>query len=491
MKIKFKDYALFNNSNIYELSPLTFLIGGNNCGKTTFVKGLEIIKNGELEGINQVRKGKSEVIASYEVFEGMYRKQTFEIGNDSELIMGRSFVYENKEGKEILSVSYFMGDDSVENVVFHVDRMLLALRDAGLSIKDEMVVQLLSGIKVIKRHIPNRVSKIDFEVFQPDKEIEDLERWFFSIGIAKLLDLSELGADIENKVKQVIIEIFKPYTFEAYLKDETELRRAWNKSRKPFSIRFIKNSDLSVAKRIYNYSDFISEPVSYQLEEKHFTSSAEYYDETFRAHWFKKFFGHENPLSIEPLKGGYFELKLNDRYLIEQGSGITKILQYILFFSQLTANVWDEDRDILFDLDKRQEKIEREMLLIDHRKRQTPNKKRFIYIEEPEVHLHPNFQILLAEMIFELALNSTYHFIIETHSEYLIRKMQLLRAKNKSSTSDLISILNFGSDKNLGKVQSIKIDEFGGLSPSFYPGFLEMNQDLQFQLLKANRSNQN
>ena len=38
MKIKFKDYALFNNSNIYELSPLTFLIGGNNCGKTTFVK---------------------------------------------------------------------------------------------------------------------------------------------------------------------------------------------------------------------------------------------------------------------------------------------------------------------------------------------------------------------------------------------------------------------------------------------------------------------
>ncbi len=182
MKIKFKDYALFNNSNIYELSPLTFLIGGNNCGKTTFVKGLEIIKNGELESIKQVRKGKSEVIASYEVFEGMYRKQTFEIGNESELIMGSSFVYENKEGKEILSVSYFMGDDSVENVVFHVDRMLVALRDAGLSIKDEMVVQLLSGIKVIKRHIPNRVSKVDFEVFEPDKEIEDLERWFFSIG---------------------------------------------------------------------------------------------------------------------------------------------------------------------------------------------------------------------------------------------------------------------------------------------------------------------
>lgn len=484
MKIKFKDYALFNNSNIYDLSPLTFLIGGNNCGKTTFVKGLEIIKNGELESIYQVRKGKSEVIASYEVFEGMYRKQTFEIGNDGELMMQRSFVYENKEGKEILSVSYYMGDDSVENVVFHVDRMLLALRDAGLSIKDEMVVQLLCGIKVIKRHIRNRVSQVDFEVFEPDKEIEDLERWFFSIGIAKLLDLNELGVEFENKVKEVMIEIFKPYTFEAFLKDDTELRRAWNKSRKPFSIRFIKNLDLSVAKRIYNYSDFIS-------EQKLPQSSAKFYDETFRANWFKKFFGHENPLSIEPLKGGYFELKLNDRYLTEQGSGITKILQYILLFSQLTANVWDEDRGILIYLDERLEKIEREMLLIDHRKRQKPNKKRFIYIEEPEVNLHPNFQILLAEMIFELALNSTYHFIIETHSEYLIRKMQLLRANNKSTTSDLISILNFGSDKNLGKVQSIKIDEFGGLSPSFYPGFFEMNQDLQFQLLQANRSNQN
>jgi predicted ATPase len=135
--------------------------------------------------------------------------------------------------------------------------------------------------------------------------------------------------------------------------------------------------------------------------------------------------------------------------------------------------------------------VEREMLLIDHRKRQWPDKKRFVYIEEPEVHLHPNFQILLAEMIFELALNSTYHFIIETHSEYIIRKMQLLEANNKTSTSDLISILNFGSGKNLGKVQTIQIDEFGSLSSSFFPGFFDLNQDLQYQLMLTNRNNQN
>jgi hypothetical protein len=69
--------------------------------------------------------------------------------------------------------------------------------------------------------------------------------------------------------------------------------------------------------------------------------------------------------------------------------------------------------------------------------------------------------------------------------------MQLLKANNKTSASDLISILNFGSGKNLGKVQTIQIDEFGSLSSSFFPGFFDLNQELQYQLMLTNRNNQN
>jgi hypothetical protein len=305
-------------------------------------------------------------------------------------------------------------------------RLLEVLNNAGLKIKNERVNQLLQSKKVIKKHIKDEEIGIDRDRFQPDKEIENLERWFFQSALIKLLDISNESAEFQNEVVTVFIEVFKPYSFLGFYKSNSDIpNRIWDKERKLLSIQVIKNSDLSPAKRIYCNTDFIRKPLYWDLEAENYTSQEEYYDSAFRTKWFKKFFGTENPLNINKFQD-FFEIKLNGRHLTEQGSGITKILQYILFFSTRTANVWDEDRSILFDIDKSQEKLEREMLLIDHRKRQWPDKKRFVYIEEPEVHLHPNFQILLAEMIFELALNSTYHFIIETHSEYIIRKMQLL-----------------------------------------------------------------
>ena len=53
-----------------------------------------------------------------------------------------------------------------------------------------------------------------------------------------------------------------------------------------------------------------------------------------------------------------------------------------------------------------------------------------ILMEEPEQNLHPNLQSKLAEFFYEIATSKDYriHFIIETHSEYIIRKSQLIVA---------------------------------------------------------------
>lgn len=60
-----------------------------------------------------------------------------------------------------------------------------------------------------------------------------------------------------------------------------------------------------------------------------------------------------------------------------------------------------------------------------------------IIIEEPEQNLHPSLQSKLADLFYEL--NSKYHFnfIIETHSEYLVRRSQVIVAKeNKKASKD-------------------------------------------------------
>lgn len=51
-----------------------------------------------------------------------------------------------------------------------------------------------------------------------------------------------------------------------------------------------------------------------------------------------------------------------------------------------------------------------------------------IVIEEPEQNLHPKMQSLLADLFYHLANYENCKFLIETHSEYLIRKSQVIVA---------------------------------------------------------------
>ena len=55
---------------------------------------------------------------------------------------------------------------------------------------------------------------------------------------------------------------------------------------------------------------------------------------------------------------------------------------------------------------------------------------RVIIVEEPEQNLHPMLQSKLADLFFELNKLYNYRFIIETHSEYVIRRSQVIVGDN-------------------------------------------------------------
>jgi predicted ATPase len=76
---------------------------------------------------------------------------------------------------------------------------------------------------------------------------------------------------------------------------------------------------------------------------------------------------------------------------------------------------------------------------------------KFIIIEEPEQNLHPKLQSKLADLFAEVAQDDSYKFLIETHSEYVVRRTQVLVAQ-----------LCVSDEKELEKQNPFKVYYFPG-----------------------------
>ena len=119
---------------------------------------------------------------------------------------------------------------------------------------------------------------------------------------------------------------------------------------------------------------------------------------------------------------------------------------------------------------------------------------KILILEEPEANLHPSLQSKLADLLMFIQKKVGIQFIIETHSEYFIRKLQYLTAKKKVNIEDAV-IYYFNDDKYVTKtepkVKEIFINEDGGLTDSFGPGFFDEATKLQFDLIKLNKQQMN
>jgi predicted ATPase len=114
----------------------------------------------------------------------------------------------------------------------------------------------------------------------------------------------------------------------------------------------------------------------------------------------------------------------------------------------------------------------------------------YIAIEEPEIHLHPKYQSLLADLFVEAYQNYNIHFIIETHSEYLIRKLQTMIAKKEVSNSDVSIIYVYDKENrpdNEPQVKRIDVSNKGMLLGRFGEGFFDEADELSLYLLMQQR----
>jgi predicted ATPase len=197
-----------------------------------------------------------------------------------------------------------------------------------------------------------------------------------------------------------------------------------------------------------------------------------YQAENFLKKWIKEF-EIADDVQFEKIAGGIATqvifTKNGDKYpLADLGYGVTQYLPLLLKIAlQVTSKSPDRS--------KRESSF-----------RESPLKKTII-IEEPETNLHPKLQSRLADMILDALQNFEIKFIVETHSEYFIRRLQILTAEKKV-TSEKIALYYFYEPHKIPQgqkqVEKINILPDGNLDNDFGGGFFDEATNMKFELLK-------
>jgi predicted ATPase len=110
---------------------------------------------------------------------------------------------------------------------------------------------------------------------------------------------------------------------------------------------------------------------------------------------------------------------------------------------------------------------------------QVADEGRLVYIEQPEIHLHPRAQVKLADILANAAKRGV-RVVAETHSTLLLTAIQTLVAKGELSP-ELVKLHWFQRDRKTGvtEVSSTDLDENGAFVQSDWP------EDFDDVILKA------
>lgn len=106
-----------------------------------------------------------------------------------------------------------------------------------------------------------------------------------------------------------------------------------------------------------------------------------------------------------------------------------------------------------------------------------------LLIEEPEANLHPALQQKLSNLFYEVQANFGINFILETHSEYMIRMSQIIvkQIHEKEETAK-IPFIAYYFDKE-DKPYSMIYRKDGKFTNEFGSGFFDVSSNLAFDIL--------
>lgn len=192
------------------------------------------------------------------------------------------------------------------------------------------------------------------------------------------------------------------------------------------------------------------------------------------SNWFEKALNYEIGIKEIGDGSGFFQVVATDKdgnnnNIMDVGYGISQVLPIVTQIALTQASKKE------------------------HNIRTSP--KTYI-IEQPELHLHPNAQAYLASLFASAVICSSFgdnKLLIETHSEHLIRAIQVLIADVDNPyhlAKDMVKIY-YVHDKSESPesqgawIEEMKMDEYGQFLQKWPQGFFDKAYSLTSELMSA------
>lgn len=96
-----------------------------------------------------------------------------------------------------------------------------------------------------------------------------------------------------------------------------------------------------------------------------------------------------------------------------------------------------------------------------------------ICVEQPEIHLHPRLQANVADLLIDTIKENTCQWIIETHSEALMLRIQKRIRDGILKAEDVAVVFVEPAGENGSRIQNLRLDSDGSFIDEWPGGFFE------------------
>ncbi|MFN3380023.1 MAG: DUF3696 domain-containing protein [Runella zeae] len=470
----FKDYTWF------DFAPITVLTGPNNSGKSSLLKAFLLLKdnfdkdllppkfdstdNGYSDNRIVTDKNENGFIFAEATIEPSYYERfdpkNLEFnGNIHGLNSPKGTKFRGRSNNEIcFEIPYEVNKKTlIYKLTLKID---LKKDEANISHKIEIFDSNISTKNSLLRVNPHSIFfNIEFynELVSDEGKIENIPNGFknevhSSTGVSFQYWFSE--NHFEGDIKKLADRVLHAMGINENIDNSYSCKAIENYFKR---IDYWSSSQ-NEQKRIYAESD--SSKFKQLLIDFHKASQSTEVKNVFDG--FTKYFGIQGKVGslFNQEQGSYFP-NIDGFALTNFGYGYTQLIS--LFF-KLMIHVY-----------KNQESYNGEIFEHDST----------LMLEEPEINLHPNLQSKLADLFSSISKQTNTQFLIETHSEYMIRKFQYLVLKAELRPEDVVIYYfkdpNDTSDEPL--VKKINIQKNGRLTGKFGKGFLDETGRLMASLL--------